>query len=65
MLVFLVKLHSFPEGQNSKTDIHNQKLGCAPKKYYSAPLLRKKIIAIFFSFPDTPDCTESKGKNYI
>lgn len=42
MLMFVVKLSSFAKGQNPKTDIHNQKLGCAPKKYNSAILVRKK-----------------------
>lgn len=66
MLVFLVKLSSFAKGQNSKTDIQNHKLGCAPKKYNSViSLIKKRIIAKFSSFPDIPACTESKGKNYI
>lgn len=43
MLVFVVKLSSFANGQNQKRDMHNQKLGCAAKKYNSAISVRKKI----------------------
>lgn len=68
MLLFVVKISSFAKGQNPKTDIHNQKLGRASKKYYSVISVRKtkreahwKIVFLL----DTPAHTESQGENHI